>query len=410
MAYFSYLIKTIIRRVVYLLINKTSLKFILVFLILVFLNTSVFAVDVGVTNPIVTIDFNKFLRDGFSDSSRKFVDEINYITNSKKWVGGDYGFLLSLFRDNYSIYYTVENGENVAYFYKYWDVSSFSKTNEVFDEVTYPFYDFEYYDKWQNHTYFPNGSSGNGFVSIPQFQGTGYTEQKNLVSRIYIDAYIVPTSSIPIKFVYKRTAPNEISYRFDRTISSSLIIPTVLFNYKDDVLADFYNLSQGNKDSSTSFITDSLNENANKIDSTIKDSTDKILDNTVNNDSMTVNTTDYDVSSEEQEIDSFLTDLLNNIKNVFLSISSSVKTIDIGLPYVDKKIVLRSDIISKHINGTFLFTLIHTFWYFVFGKHIIMFCKRMLDWLSTGEIAEKGASSFIKYLDQNNEVLKTYMM
>lgn len=411
MAYFSYLIKTIIRRLVYLLINKKTLKVILslfILFILVFLYVKPsFAIETTSTTPIVTIDYNQFLRDGFRDSSRKLIDEINYISNSKNWVGGDYGFLLSLFRDNYAVYYSVVNGENIVYFYKYWDSPSFKKTSVTFDRVTYPFYELEYYQKWTNYNWhFATGST----VGTPHFDGNGATERYNLVSDVIIDSYVVPNTSIPIMFKFRRTAANQITYSFDRNVEGDLTIPAPLMNYRDDIISDFFNLSQGNKDASTTFITDSLDKNTDKIDSTIKDSTDKILDNTVNNDSMTVDTTDYDVSSEEQEIDSFLTDLLNNIKNVFLSISSSVKTIDIGLPYVDKKITLRSDIISKHINGTFLFTLIQTFWYFVFGKHIIMFCKRMLDWLSTGEIAEKGASSFIKYLDQNNEVLKTYMM
>lgn len=39
-----------------------------------------------------------------------------------------------------------------------------------------------------------------------------------------------------------------------------------------------------------------------------------------------------------------------------------------------------------------------------------MYVYRMLRWLSTGEIAEKGVTGFILYLDKNNEIIKSFMM
>ena len=66
--------------------------------------------------------------------------------------------------------------------------------------------------------------------------------------------------------------------------------------------------------------------------------------------------------------------------------------------------------ISKHIQGTSLYVIIQAFWWYLIGGYIVMYVYRMLRWLSTGEVAEKGVSSFILYLDKNNEIIKSFMM
>lgn len=66
--------------------------------------------------------------------------------------------------------------------------------------------------------------------------------------------------------------------------------------------------------------------------------------------------------------------------------------------------------ISKHIQGTSLYVIIQAFWWYLIGGYIVMYVYRMLRWLSTGEVAEKGVTGFILYLDKNNEIIKSFMM
>ena len=75
-----------------------------------------------------------------------------------------------------------------------------------------------------------------------------------------------------------------------------------------------------------------------------------------------------------------------------------------------QSIVLRSDVISSHLAGTMFETLITAFWWYLFSRYIILFIKRMLDWLSTGKMAEEGVFSFIEWLDIHNEIINSYMM
>lgn len=66
--------------------------------------------------------------------------------------------------------------------------------------------------------------------------------------------------------------------------------------------------------------------------------------------------------------------------------------------------------ISKYVKNTVVYTYIQVFWWAYIGLYIVLFAKRMFEWLSTGEIAEKGVSSFIRWLDKNNELINSSMM
>lgn len=134
-----------------------------------------------------------------------------------------------------------------------------------------------------------------------------------------------------------------------------------------------------------------------------------LQDSNVNDESMDIKTDSFNVDDKEG-VENFFTSTLEHIKSIFLNIDDTVETIEIPLPHTTQKLVLSSDLLSKHIVNTSIYSLIQVFWWFVIGRYLIMFCKRIIDWLSTGEIAEKGPSAFIRYLDQNNELIKTYMM
>lgn len=151
--------------------------------------------------------------------------------------------------------------------------------------------------------------------------------------------------------------------------------------------------------------TTAINQQTNSINNI----NNSILDDNIDDSSM-----DIDVSSlsfeDEQGIDNFFTTLINSIKSAYDSIDSSVETIEIPLPYTTQKLVLTSDLVSKHIINTPLYNYIQIFWYFLIGSYIVIFCRRIIVWLTSGEIAERGPASFIRFLDKNNEIIKTYMM
>ena len=134
-----------------------------------------------------------------------------------------------------------------------------------------------------------------------------------------------------------------------------------------------------------------------------------LTDSTVDNNAINIDVSDLDFD-DSQGIDSFFTNFINNKKDVFSNISNEVETIEIPLPYTDNKLVLSSDLLSKHIVNTSLYNLIQVFWWFLIGSYIIVFCRRIIVWFTSGEIAERGPASFIRYLDKNNEIIKTYMM
>lgn len=190
----------------------------------------------------------------------------------------------------------------------------------------------------------------------------------------------------------------------------SVTIPSQLIGYTAESLK---NMVTNSSQSETAEITGTIEDESEKIQNSIASSTQTVTntltDSTVSEESMTVNTEGLS-AEDEQDIDGFFTRFLERIHNVFININDTVETIEIGLPFVNKSIILSSDMISKHIQGTTLYTLIQAVWWFVIGGYIIIFCKRMLDWLSTGKIAEKGVFSFIEWLDVNNEIIKSYMM
>lgn len=158
-----------------------------------------------------------------------------------------------------------------------------------------------------------------------------------------------------------------------------------------------------------SVITSNQDKNTDKIIESQEEIKDSITNSEVSDSSMTVNTDGLGMT-DEQGVNDFFSNMLNTIKNTFLGINSTVETIEIPIPFTSDNLVLSSDLVSKHIQGTAIYSLIQGLWWFVIGKYIVMFSYRMIAWLSTGKIADKGISSFIDYLDKNNEIINSYMM
>lgn len=188
-------------------------------------------------------------------------------------------------------------------------------------------------------------------------------------------------------------------------ILSLITVCTNLQNRVDDIYTAITQSSQQTQNviSNTSAATQ------NTIIETSQQTQNVITNSIVSNDSMVVSTDSYEVQ-DEQVVDNFFTNFLQNMKDTFSGVDTSVSVIQIPFPFVEGTIELRSDVISSVLSGTYLATLVELFWYFVFGTYYIIFVKGMLDWLSTGEVAKSGVTGFIKHLDNQNQIIKTYMM
>lgn len=156
-------------------------------------------------------------------------------------------------------------------------------------------------------------------------------------------------------------------------------------------------------------ISDTSAQTQNVISESAQQTQNVITNSSVSDDTMVIDTDDMDIEDSEGVYD-FFTSFLDTMKNTFSGVDTSVSTISIPLGFVDGTIDLRSDIISSVISGTYIATLVQLFWYFVFGTYYIILTKRILDYLSTGQIAVGGVTGFIKFLDGQNQIIKTYMM
>lgn len=353
MKYFDYAVKYIIRRVIRIILKpKVLLIFLSLFLLLLFFTQE---------SKAATISYG---------SIYDVYDSVNtdLITRIKNATGISTDGLKSALLDNqygYYVYYGEQDGtsQNSTYF---------SNSDDMW-VVIFPI----------TATYHSDGTdrSYHGFSST------------NLLLRDYEKFY--------------HFEKNNLSVELGGV--TSVIMPQPFFGYRSPVLYQFLNSSSRDE---TDDIVSSIDKNTNTIENQTQvqqETQDFIKDDTIDNDSMIIDTSSFDTSGES-EVDNFFTNFLNIVYNAYTGINSSVETITIPLPHGLDSLVLSSDMISKHIVGTFIYDLIQVFWTFLLGGYLVMFVKRLFDWLSTGKIAEKGVFSFIEWLDIHNEIIKSYMM
>ncbi len=199
--------------------------------------------------------------------------------------------------------------------------------------------------------------------------------------------------------------------------AQNFYIPSVLINYYDSSLVDFINNSSSKETSEiVSAIesqTQATEQQTTKIEEQTQvqqDTQNFIKDESVEEGSMTISTSEFD-TSDSADVDNFLSNFMNTVKSSFSGITSEdVVFINIPIPKTDQNIVLRSDILSSRLQGTSIYVIIQIFYVYLFGSYLCIYVYRIYSWLSTGQIAENGVSSFIRYLDKNNQIISTYMM
>lgn len=197
---------------------------------------------------------------------------------------------------------------------------------------------------------------------------------------------------------------------------SNIYVPVVLINYRNSDINSYL------LDNSTSSITSSIDKQTNTIEqqtatiqeqtNTVNDTNNFIKDETVEENSMNVDISDFDVSDSEKNVDNFFTTFLSTIYNSFFSMSDEVISLDIELPFVKNGVIsVKSNMIYEHIKNSWIYTTIQLFWTVVFGTYIVRFIYRIFSWLSSGKIATSGGiSDFIWMLDTENTIIKSFMM
>lgn len=284
--------------------------------------------------------------------------------------------------------------------------STISERRNILNKLNNPRYSYYvYYGQSRNGSSMIFGPS-----TSPSYDSTTMYVAFYLKSVEYrpsaFDAYnglVTPIRTTNIDDLYRINSDGSIT-SYAVSSDETVLMPDILFNYSSLAVSDYIN-NQQNFDN----LNNSIQEGTDKISNSVNDTNNFIKDDNISDESMSVDTSGYDIEGEES-IDNFFIEFMNTIHDKFLNMGSDVESITIPMPYGIPSIVLRSDIISKHIKDTPLYALIQVFWTYVFGSYIVRFVKRMFEWLSTGEIAEKGVFGFIQWLDNYNSIVKSWMM
>lgn len=358
--YIDYFIKCCIRRITRLLFNPKILLTILIILIITFFcfKSSVFAVYEG---DNTYTDKNATLFSAYDTIANDLVNRLANSTSSTnvitQWLKNS--------NYNYYLYYGDKNGSSM--------INSSTYKTDILYIVIFS-------------------------ASSPDLSSTTYDNYQGIDTQIRL-------INNPFRMYYfEGNEPNSID------TYNSVYAPTSLLTYKNYGLVSYLNNSSAEE---TNKIVESIEEQTTAIETQTQvqqETQNFIKDETIEEGSMTVDTSSFD-TSDSSSVDTFFTDTIDMVKNSFLSINDDdVVTIEIPLPKTTQKLVLRSDIVSRYVAGTTIGDIIQIFYIFLFGGYIVMFAYRIYCWCSTGEIAEKGVSAFIRYLDKNNQIISTYMM
>lgn len=369
MSYFNYAIKCVIRNIIYKLMKPRNFIIIVVSLIIIFL-LSQYTTVFGWTGDDTYTDVNNTITITYDSLINDFIIRLNNLSKNNV----NYNNLLS----------NLNNGDLSFYLY-YGDINGRTMTaNNSF--VT---------DKL--HIIFYSKSDPSPSMSLDETYFGMHTTMYNISS-----------SNIQNYYYFL----NGILYTGDKP--SSVTLPGVLISYVSGSWSNYFN---NDSQQQTNDIVGAINEQTNSINeqtntiqeqtTVIQETQDFITNDTVTDSNMTV---DNSYTVDNAGVDNFFSTFLNVIYNTFNSIGYEDVTIQIPLPHNIEPITLHSNIISKYIVNTPIYIIIQTFWTFVFGSYLVMFVRRIIQWLSSGKVVEEGIFSFAEWMDIHNEIIKSYML
>lgn len=366
MYFFVYVLKTAIRTLFYSFRRKKILLIaIIIILVLLLLKNNTFAVYTG--------------NDDYTDNN----NTINIAYNS---ICSDFIFRLDRLKNlgQYDALMTYLNDKDLGYYIYYNDFDGTSMLNGstyLQDTMLIAFYD----------------------LSDPDITSSVYDNYLGMTCSVKKNDGIV------CLFALENTIYNYGS------LSGGLYMPSSLYNYKSALITNYLtDSSSANTNSVISAInqqTQATQQQTNTINQqtqVIQETQDFLTDDTMDEDEMTISTTGLG-ASDSNGVFNFLSSFMSSVSSVFTNIDNSVETI--SLPFLGgQSIVIRSDCISRYISNTPVYTIIQVFWWYYLGCYLVLFIKRMLEWLSTGELTDKGVSAFIQYLNKENAIIQSYMM
>lgn len=236
-------------------------------------------------------------------------------------------------------------------------------------------------------------------LKIFLYKKSNSTLGSSLFSNYY--GYSLAISSISTSDGYLFTfSGNILSYLDLKIYETSLTVnlPSSFYSYTSDSLSSYFTNSSGSSD---------VVQSIENLDNTVKDQTVAIQDttNSVNNLNDSINREDKDesssdinetfssVSSSTSDFDgdvNSIVDFIKSLHDVLLNavnkVGDEVLTVEIGLPFVDKKLTLRSDIIYNALYPSILYTLLQLSYVVAFGFYIIMTVYNIIDWVTSGEV------------------------
>lgn len=366
--YFSYAIRCVIRRIIYFLTKPKYLLIIATSIIVIFLLSN-YTTVFGWEGDNTYTDKNNTIAMNYESIVNDFIIRFNNVSHSNV---------------NYNSLVSMLNNSELSFYLYYGDSNGSSMTGA------------NYFVTSNLNIIFYNKSNPNPSISTSERYNGMFTNMYNLTDSIqdyyFFENGILYTSSKP----------------------STVVVPGVLISYISPSWVNYYN---NDSQEQTNDIVGAINEQTNSINeqtNTIQEQTtiiqetqDFISDDTIQESNMTV---DSSYSVDNAGIDNFFTTFLNVIYNTFNNIGSEDVTIQIPLPHGLEPITLHSNIISKYIVNTPIYIIIQTFWTFIFGSYLVMFIKRIIEWLSSGKVVEEGVFSFAEWMDIHNEIIKSYML
>lgn len=369
MNYFNYAIKCVIRNIIYKLMKPRNLIIIIISLIIIFL-LSQYTTVFGWTGDDTYTDVNNTIAITYDSLVNDFIIRLNNLSKNNV----NYNNLLSSLNNgdlSFYLYYGDNNGRSMT------GSNTFNTSNL--------------------HIIFYSKDNPSPTISIDD---TYFGMNTGM--------YIISSSNIQDYYYFE----NGVLYTDSKP--SSVTIPGVLISYVSGAWSNYFNNdSQEQTNDIVGAInnqTNSINEQTNTIQeqtSVIQETQDFITDDTIQESSMTI---DNSYTVDNAGVDNFFTTFLNVIYNTFNNIGSEDVTIQIPLPNGLEPITLHSNIISKYIINTPIYVIIQTFWTFLFGSYLVMFVKRIIQWLSDGKVVEEGIFSFAEWMDIHNEIIKSYML
>lgn len=335
MYWFNYAIKCVIRKLIYMFMEPRNILILLIVGLVAFV---VFfgGVAFGWEGNSNYTDVNNTITLQYDSINQDILNRLNYYNKDNNMYQE---FISKLKNNNYSYYayYGVSDGSSMI-------SGSYYATQEIYIK----FYDNE--DKTLN--------------------GTVYDTYQGMTCSIqYMSGGIVDT------YVFNGNILTNIDSQ------SAFYIPTVLIAYKSPILYSLIN-------DTSSADTQEIIEGLNSIDNSVNELTNTINAKDDNQAISDLNNAYSSMSSSTSGQDTNVTTIHNfyiSLSDIITySLTTTVSSITIPIPFTNKNLSFTSDIIYNIIKGTAIYTLLQLCYYTLFGLFIINQVWRILLWFQSG--------------------------